>query len=135
MAILNEIQSQFDNGMEYTGVILNQTTAFTLKSISGNWGESGVLMVWCAGVDTAGNGVTGCKVARYRKSDAGVLTIGSVQSVLAVQRDTGMNGCDFNLVANNNQIEVTVVGTATPKEIAWRIVINPTISVSFAMFP
>jgi hypothetical protein len=58
-----------------------------------------------------------------------------VQNVLAVQRDTGMTGCDFNIVAVNNNIDITVLGTSPAKQIAWRIVINPSNSVSFAIFP
>lgn len=135
MPILNEIQTQYDNGMEYTGVVLNQTTAFTLYTKNVNHGEAGVIMVWGVGVDANGNGVTGCKMVRYRKSSAGVLNLGTVQNVLAVQRDTGMTGCDFNIVAVDNNINVTVIGTSPAKEIAWRIVINPSNSVSFAIFP
>jgi hypothetical protein len=124
-----------DNGMEYTGVVLNQTTAFTLKTKDINHGEAGVIMVWGVGVDAQGNGVTGCKMVRYRKSNTGTLNLGTVQNVLAVQRDTGMTGCDFNIVAVNNNIDITVLGTSPAKQIAWRIVINPSNSVSFAIFP
>lgn len=136
MPTIGQIQSDFDNGMEYTGVVLNQTTAFTIKTKEVNWGEVGVIMVHCVATDVSGNGMTGAKMVRYRKSNTGALTLGTVQNVLAVQVDTGMTAVTFNIVANaNNNIDITVTGPSPAKQIAWRIVINPSNSVSFAVFP
>lgn len=114
-------------------VVLNQSTAFTLMTKNVDHGEAGVIMVHCIGVDTQGNAMSGAKMVRYRKTDQGVLTLGTIQNVLAVQRDTGMTGTDFNIVTVNNNIDITVSGVAS-KDIAWQVTINPQNFVSINYF-
>lgn len=122
-----------ENGNGVTVLLLNQSASFVAKSINPNHGEVGVIFVTVAGADASGNGVTGSKLVRYRKSyPSGVLTMGTVVNVLPVVVDTGMTGCTFNITANatTNQIDISVTGTATPKEIGWKITIDPQTSVS-----
>src|SRR5690348_15600627 len=116
---IGQIETNYDNGMEYSGVVLNQTTTFTIKTKEINWGEAGMIMVHAAAIDTSGNAATGAKMVRYKKSTTGALTLGTVTNVLAPQLDTGMTGCNFNMVANaNNNIDITVIGTSPAKQIA-----------------
>lgn len=131
---LQEIQDLGGNRIDQLfRVVLNQSAAFTIYTKNVDYGEAGVIMVHCVGVDAAGNAMTGAKMVRYRKNDQGVLTLGTVQNVLAVQNDTGMTGCTFNMSAVNNQIAVTVTGIAG-KNIAWQITVNPQNFVSINYF-
>jgi hypothetical protein len=114
---------------------ISSTGTTTVKTISINYGEAGVLMVFAAAADGSGNGVTGAKLVRYRKSSTGILTLGTVQNVLAVQTDTGMTGAGFGIAANNNDIIITVTGPNSLKEVAWRVTINPGVAISLPELP
>jgi hypothetical protein len=132
--ILQEIQEIGGNKVDQLfRVVLNQAAAFTIMTKNVDHGEAGVIMVHCVGVDAQGNSMTGAKMVRYRKTNLGVLTLGTIQNVLAVQTDTGMTGCNFNMAAVNEHIAITVTGVAA-KNIAWQITVNPQNFVSINYF-
>lgn len=113
-------------------VKINQTTPFVIRTFDVNSGEAGVMMVHCIAVDNVGNAMSGAKLFRYRKTTTGVLTIGTIQNLLAIQRDTGMTTADFGIVVNaNNGIDITVTGVNN-KDIVFQVTINPINSVSFS---
>src|SRR5687767_7674125 len=89
-------------------ILLNQNTPFTIRTINLDHGKVGSIAVHCAAADDNGTGLTGMKMWRYRKSNAGVLTLAAPVILLANVNDSGFTNADFNLVAVNNNIEVVL---------------------------
>ena len=119
MAVYQEIETVDSNGG--VTVLLNQTAVFIIRSKNINWGEVGSIMAHCAASD--GNaGFTGAKMVRYRKSNAGVLTLGTVVSVLPNVNDTGFTGANFSFqVGTDNNLEITFTPPSTQKELRVRM--------------
>jgi hypothetical protein len=120
-----------ENGNESIIAVSDQIAAFVGQTIGIDAGEVGVLFATVCAADENGNDMTGSKMVRYKKSAAGVLTVGTVVNVLPVVVGTGMAGCTFNLVSNGNgNIDVTLTPPTAQKETTWTIVIDPRARVS-----
>lgn len=86
--------------------------------------QAGVIQATVVGIDAAGLAVTGTKIVRYKKA-AGTLTLGTPADIAAVVADSGLTAATFTFVANGNNVDIQLTGTAG-KTIKWTATIRHT---------
>ena len=97
--------------------------ATTLHTITLNAASRGIIEVRMVAFDNGTEkGLTGIKRVRYKKTVGGVLTLGTVETEMAIEYDGGLTTATFSIVGSGNNAVVQVTGESA-QNLTWKATI------------
>jgi hypothetical protein len=114
------INVYFKNGTLGQSVVFNSSVNQPMMDIPVASGEGGILDCSVVAVDGSGNAAIMRKIVRFSKTPAGVLSMGTANSLIN-DIGTGMTGTTFTQAVVNNNIQIQVKGPTTLKDVRWQL--------------
>lgn len=103
----------------------SNAVATTAHTITLDANSRGIVEVRVEAVSSDGTkGLTGIKRVRYKKI-AGTLTLGTVETEMAIERDGGLTTADFTITTSSNNVIIQVTGESA-QALDWKVTILTT---------